>query len=79
MEPAVPNYGRPGRGPRLTTGMALAVEPMVVLGGRHTELLDDGWTVRTADGMPSAHFEHTVLITKDDPEILTWRAKTQLK
>jgi len=52
---------------------------MINIGTSDVRLLDDGWTVRTADGMPSAHFEHTVLITKDDPEILTWRAKTQLK
>jgi len=71
MEPAVPNYGRPGRGPRLTTGMALAVEPMVVLGGRHTDLLDDGWTVVSADRTWSAHFEHTVAITADGPWVTT--------
>ena len=60
-------------------GMTLAIEPMINLGGAGVRLLDDGWTVCTADGMPSAHFEHTVLITKDEPEILTWRGKTQLK
>ena len=78
-EPQIPNYGKRGSGPRLKAGMTLAIEPMVNMGAAAVRLLDDGWTVRTADGMPSAHFEHTVLITKDEPEILTWRAKTQLK
>ena len=78
-EPQIPNYGKRGSGPRLRAGMTLAIEPMINLGTAAVRLLDDGWTVRTADGMPSAHFEHTVLITKDEPEILTWRAKTQLK
>src|SRR5437764_776806 len=57
----------------------LDIGPMINIGTSDVRLLDDGWTVRTADGMPSAHFEHTVLITKDEPDILTWRAKTQLK
>lgn len=78
-EPQVPNYGKRGSGPRLKQGMTLAIEPMINLGGAGVRLLDDGWTVCTADGLPSAHFEHTVLITKDEPEILTWRAKTQLR
>jgi len=78
-EPQIPNYGKRGIGPRLRPGMTLAIEPMINMGTSEVRLLDDGWTVRTADGMPSAHFEHTVLITKDGPEILTWRAKTQLK
>ena len=78
-EPQIPNYGTRGSGPKLKAGMTLAIEPMINLGTAAVRLLDDGWTVRTADGMPSAHFEHTVLITKDEPEILTWRAKTQLK
>ncbi|PYK86981.1 MAG: type I methionyl aminopeptidase [Verrucomicrobia bacterium] len=78
-EPQIPNYGKRGIGPRLRPGMTLAIEPMINMGTSEVRLLDDGWTVRTADGMPSAHFEHTVLITKDEPEILTWRAKTQLK
>jgi len=77
-EPQVPNYGRRGSGPRLKTGMTLAIEPMINSGTAAVKLLDDGWTVCTADGMPSAHFEHTVLITRDGPEILTWRGKTQL-
>src|SRR5215469_13008785 len=71
MDPAVPNYGRPGRGPLLTEGMALAIEPMLVLGGRHTRLLADDWTVVTADGSLAAHFEHTVAITADGPWVLT--------
>jgi methionyl aminopeptidase len=78
-EPQIPNYGKRGSGPKLKAGMTLAIEPMINIGTSDVRLLDDGWTVRTADGMPSAHFEHTVLITKDDPEILTWRAKTQLR
>ena len=78
-EPQIPNYGKRGSGPRLKAGMTLAIEPMVNLGAADVRLLEDGWTVRTADGTPSAHFEHTVLITKEEPEILTWRAKTQLK
>jgi methionyl aminopeptidase len=71
MDPAVPNYGRPGRGPVLAEGMALAIEPMLVLGAPHTGLLDDGWTVVTADGSLAAHFEHTVAITADGPWVLT--------
>jgi len=71
MEPAVPNYGRSGRGPVLTAGMALAIEPMLVLGGHQTRQLDDGWTVVTADGSWAAHFEHTVAITDDGPVVLT--------
>jgi methionyl aminopeptidase len=71
QEPNVPNFGRPGRGPRLQKGLALAVEPMVNLGGRHTRLLDDGWTVVTADGKRAAHFEHTVALTDDGPWVLT--------
>jgi methionyl aminopeptidase len=71
MDPAVPNYGRPGQGPVLVEGMALAVEPMLVLGRAQTRLLDDGWTVVSADGTPAAHFEHTVAITADGPWVLT--------
>ena len=78
-EPQVPNYGKRGSGPRLKSGMTLALEPMINSGTASVRLLDDGWTVCTADGKPSAHFEHTVLITKEAPEILTWRGKTQLK
>jgi methionyl aminopeptidase len=71
MDPPVPNYGRPGRGPRLVAGMALAIEPMVMLGGPDTVLLDDDWTVVTADGSWAAHFEHTVAITPAGPWVLT--------
>lgn len=71
MEPEVPNYGRPRRGPVLRTGMALAIEPMLVLGMPQTRLLDDGWTAVTADGSWAAHFEHTVAITDDGPVVLT--------
>src|SRR5204862_380238 len=78
-EPQVPNYGRRGSGPKLKQGMTIAIEPMVNSGTESVILLDNGWTACTADGQPSAHFEHTVLITDEEPEILTWRAKTQLK
>jgi len=78
-EPQVPNFGKRGSGPRLRPGMTLAIEPMINMGTADVRLLDDGWTVCTADGMPSAHFEHTVLITKTAPEVLTSRGKTQLK
>ncbi len=70
-KPEVPNFGPAGRGPRLRSGNVFAVEPMVNLGGCGTRLLDDGWTVKTADGSLSAHFEHTIAITDDGPEILT--------
>ena len=70
-EPQIPNFGLPGRGPKLRPGMTLAIEPMVNMGGSRVEILEDGWTVVAVDGKPSAHFEHTVLITKDGPEILT--------
>ena len=71
MDPAVPNYGRPGRGPVLTEGMAMAIEPMLVTGSPETRLLDDGWTVVTQDGGIAAHFEHTVAITPGGPWVLT--------
>ncbi|HEY6279242.1 MAG TPA: type I methionyl aminopeptidase [Streptosporangiaceae bacterium] len=71
MDPAVPNSGRRGRGPVLADGMALAVEPLLVLGRPGTRLLDDGWTVVTEDGGPAAHFEHTVAITAAGPRVLT--------
>ncbi len=78
-EPQVPNYGRRGSGPKLKAGMTIAIEPMVNMGGSAVQILDDKWTVVTMDSKPSAHFEHTVLITKGEPEILTWRKKTALK
>jgi methionyl aminopeptidase len=71
MDPPVPNYGRPGRGPVLAEGMALAIEPLLVFGGPETCLLDDGWTVVSEDGGWSAHFEHTVAITAAGPWVLT--------
>ena len=70
-EPSVPNYGAPGRGPRLIPGMTIAVEPMVNEGVYDVKVLRDGWTVVTADGKLSAHYENTVLITDGEPEILT--------
>jgi methionyl aminopeptidase len=70
-EPQVPNYGTPGQGLKLRAGMALCIEPMFNLGGRATRVDADGWTVRTADGSLSAHFEHTVAITPDGPMIFT--------
>jgi methionyl aminopeptidase len=69
--PQIPNYGRPGRGPRLLPGMVLAIEPMVNVGTEEVRMLDDAWTAVTADGALSAHFEHTVLVTDNGPEILT--------
>ena len=70
-EPEVPNYGNPGRGPRLLPGMTIAVEPMVNVGTHEVRILKDGWTVVTTDGKLSAHYENTVLITDGEPEILT--------
>ncbi|GBD10877.1 Methionine aminopeptidase 1 [bacterium HR23] len=70
-EPAVPNYGVPGDGPRLLPGMAIAIEPMVNIGTYWTRVLDDGWTVVTADGSLSAHFEDTLIITEDGREVVT--------
>jgi methionyl aminopeptidase len=70
-DPQVPNHGQPRRGPRLQVGMTLAIEPMITMGDYATRILDDKWTVVTADGSLSAHFEHTVAITKDGPRILT--------
>ena len=70
-EPEVPNFGKPGRGPRLVAGMTLAIEPMVNAGGYGVNVLRDGWTVKTKDGSLSAHYENTVLITDGEPEILT--------
>ena len=69
--PEIPNFGRPGRGPRLLRGMTLAIEPMVNAGGAAILQLSDGWTVKTRDGKQSAHYENTILITDGEPEILT--------
>jgi len=70
-EPPIPNYKTPGRGPRLVPGMTLAIEPMVNMGTYEVEIKEDNWTVVTKDGRPSAHFEHTILISEHGPEILT--------
>jgi methionyl aminopeptidase len=70
-EPQIPNYGKPGSGPRLTEGMVLAIEPMVNMGKPAVRLLQDGWTAVTRDGLLSAHFEHTVAVTADGPLVLT--------
>jgi methionyl aminopeptidase len=71
MPPDIPNFGEPGRGPRLAAGMALAIEPMITRGGERTTELADGWTVVTADASRAAHFEHTVAVTPDGPWVLT--------
>ena len=72
-DPEVPNYGIPGVGPRLKEGMVICIEPMLTFGKRYIYQLEDGWTVKTDDGSPAAHYEHTVLVTKDGYEILTPR------
>ena len=77
-EPQVPNYGQPDRGPRLKPGMVLAIEPMINEGIWEAKLLDNGWTAVTADGKHSAHYEHTVAILSDGPEILTWNEELWL-
>ncbi|MFP4636524.1 MAG: M24 family metallopeptidase, partial [Nitriliruptoraceae bacterium] len=73
-DPSVPNHGRAGRGMRLTEGWVVAIEPMFNLGGGATRTLDDRWTVVTADGSLSAHWEHTVAVTEDGPWVLTARS-----
>ena len=73
-DPQIPNYGPPGRGPELKPGLVVAIEPMVNMGGWETRVLADGWTVVTADGSPSAHFEHTIAVTDEGPEVLTARS-----
>ncbi|HHN63883.1 MAG TPA: M24 family metallopeptidase, partial [Nitrospirae bacterium] len=70
-EPQIPNFGYPGKGPKLKEGMTLAIEPMVNAGTYEVVIMKDGWTAKTADGSLSAHFEHTVLVTRNGPEILT--------
>jgi methionyl aminopeptidase len=76
-EPQIPNFGKAGQGPKLKPGMTLAIEPMINYGTSEVMMLDDGWTVVTADGSPSVHVEHTVLVTDSEPEILTWQKKTR--
>jgi methionyl aminopeptidase len=70
-EPQIPNFGKPGHGALLKPGMTFALEPMVTLNDYHTRVLDDNWTVVTLDGQLSAHFEHTVAVTRGEPEVLT--------
>ena len=70
-EPQVPNFGDPGRGPLLTPGMVLAIEPMVTMGSWEVKILDDGWTAVTRDGSLAAHFEHTIAVMEHGPEVLT--------
>ena len=70
-DPGIPNYGKPGKGPRIEPGMTLAIEPMVIMGKEDILELDDGWTIITEDGTPAAHYENTILITENKPEILT--------
>lgn len=72
-DPHIPNFGEPGRGPRLSEGMTIAIEPMITAGSSEVQVESDGWTIRTADGAMSAHFEHTVAILADGPRILTPR------
>jgi len=72
-EPQIPNFGDPGRGPQLRAGMVLAIEPMVTMGSWEVRILDDGWTAVTQDGSLAAHFEHTVAVTENGPEVLTSR------
>ena len=72
-DPEVPNFGRPGRGPRLVEGMTIAIEPMINLKGDEVKVMSDGWTTKTVSGSVSAHFEHTIAITKNGPVILTVR------
>jgi methionyl aminopeptidase len=69
--PQIPNFGPPGRGPRLKAGMVFAIEPMITAGGPDVRMLDDDWTAVTADGSLAAHFEHTILVTESGPEVLT--------
>jgi methionyl aminopeptidase len=72
-DPQIPNYGDPGRGPRLEEGMVFAIEPMVNAGGHEVYIADDGWSIHTSDGSLSAHFEHTVAVTRAGPKVLTRR------
>ena len=74
-DPQIPNYGKPGQGPKIKAGYVFAVEPMVNMGSQQTKVLPDGWTVVTLDGRPSAHVEHTIAITEDGPDVLTRVAK----
>ena len=73
-DPQVPNYGESGKGQLLRTGMCIAIEPMLNIGGWETKILDDQWTVVTKDGSLSSHFEHTLAITEDGPRVFTTNA-----
>ena len=74
-DPNVPNYGRPGRGVRLQAGMTITIEPMIAMGTWKVYQEDDGWTIVTRDGKPCSHYEHTLLITDGEPELLSWPGK----
>jgi methionyl aminopeptidase len=74
-DPPVPNFGKAGTGPRLAPGLVLAIEPMVNAGGWEARTIEDGWTCVTKDGSLSAHFEHTVALTAQGPEVLTWHGR----
>jgi methionyl aminopeptidase len=78
-DPQIPNFGKRSEGPKIKPGMTLAIEPMVNMGTEKVRILPDKWTAVTADGLPSAHFEHTILVTENEPEVLTWTAKTLSK
>ncbi|MCX6968928.1 MAG: type I methionyl aminopeptidase [Verrucomicrobia bacterium] len=78
-DPQVPNFGKRGTGPKLKAGMTIAIEPMINMGKAKVRVLADKWTAVTEDGLPSAHFEHTVLVTDNLPEVLTWPRKTLLR
>lgn len=77
-DPKVPNYGEPGQGPKLKPGMVICIEPMITMGTHRVRVLADNWTAITMDKKPAAHFEHTVLITENGPEILTMREESRL-
>jgi methionyl aminopeptidase len=70
-DPGIPNYGKAGRGPKIESGMTLAIEPMVIAGKPDICELDDGWTIVTEDGSISAHYENTILVTENEPKVLT--------
>jgi len=78
-DPQIPNFGKRSEGPKIKPGMTLAIEPMINMGTEKVRILPDKWTAVTADGLPSAHFEHTILVTENEPEVLTWPAKTLSK
>ncbi len=77
-DPQIPNVGKAGKGPRLQPGMTLAIEPMITQGTWEVDVLEDDWTAVTIDGKPAAHFEHTVVVTENGPEILTMRDEPRL-